>query len=579
MSPGTAGRTMSGVTGRHFTPRPAGWAWGAALLGTVAVLVVAGAAGWSALHGAPVRGCPDGPRLRVAAAPEIAPVLAAAAAGLLDAGPHGCVRVQIVAAEPAGVAAALAARNNALLTGLGLPDDLALPDVWVPDCSLWLVRVRAAAPDVLPTVAPSIATSPLVVAVAQPVAARLGWPDTPLTWSVLLPRLLTDASLRPGIVDPARDAPSLAGLLALRAGVPAGTAGQALLIGGVRALSSGRSTLRADLLRRFPRAGDPATVAGSLSVAPLSEQAVIGYDDALPAVPLVAVPFDGTPPVLDYPYAVLPSPRPDTLAAAERLRALLVTEGFRDRLAAAGLRGADGVPGQGFGPPPGGSTNPVPAGPPADLAAVDRALALWRTATRATRLLVAVDVSGAAAVPGPDGASLARHATDAVAGEVQLFGGDCAAGLWAYADGLAGTQPYRELVPVRPLGAGRDAYLAALASVSPRAGAATGLYPTLLAGYATMVRDWDPAAVNVLLVLTAGDPGGVPEATLAALRAGTDAARPVAVVVVGLGPGVPVDELTRLVAVTGGAVFAAVDPATATDVLLRAVAYQPGARD
>ncbi|MGH3824567.1 MAG: substrate-binding domain-containing protein [Pseudonocardiaceae bacterium] len=65
------------------------------------------------------------------------------------------------------------------------------PDVWSPAASSWpvILRQRLAAvdrPDVVPEKMPSIAQTPLVIAMPKPMAEALGWPDTPIGWSDLV---------------------------------------------------------------------------------------------------------------------------------------------------------------------------------------------------------------------------------------------------------------------------------------------------------------------------------------------------------------------------------------------------------
>src|SRR5262249_24665824 len=71
--------------------------------------------------------------LRIAAAPEIAPVLTQAAGKLSRSDRHigpSCYEVRVNATEPARVAAALENKADSQ------------PDVWLPDSTFWLARVR-----------------------------------------------------------------------------------------------------------------------------------------------------------------------------------------------------------------------------------------------------------------------------------------------------------------------------------------------------------------------------------------------------------------------------------------------------
>ncbi len=356
------------------------------LAAAVVVLVMLAGAGlllW--LDGRSTPGtCHSGLTVTVAAAPEIAPAIRAAVGHLPDnTNSASCATYVVNAVEPADIAAVLAQSAGATLTGLGqAAGTVHAPDVWIPDSSIWLRRLIAKAPGVVPAAAPSIAQSPLVLAMPQPVAVTLGWPDTQLSWDSLLPKLLGESGLHPGIVDPDRDVTGLAGLLALRAAAPGINQDQEqVVLGGMRILATGRATLRADLLSQFPRAGDVRTVALSLSVAPLPEQAVIGYDAAEPPVPLVAVPFGGGAPALDYPYVVLPGDSSATVDRAQLLLSALTGPAYAQQLAAVGLRTRDGGTGAGFTTPPGTPSAAPAAGPAADPAVIDATLATWGSVT------------------------------------------------------------------------------------------------------------------------------------------------------------------------------------------------------
>jgi Ca-activated chloride channel homolog len=65
------------------------------------------------------------------------------------------------------------------------------PDAWSPAASTWLRllgndRASRDQPDILPAEAPSVVSTPIVLAMPQPMAEALGWPDTPIGWSDLL---------------------------------------------------------------------------------------------------------------------------------------------------------------------------------------------------------------------------------------------------------------------------------------------------------------------------------------------------------------------------------------------------------
>jgi hypothetical protein len=557
-------------------------------------VVVAGA--WVGLRQLTEPACSGQLRLAVAGSAEIVPAVQAAAAQWSGGGAevdNVCVAVDVTSAESADVTAAVAARHGISLTGVGQASATTpVPDVWIPDSSSWLLRLTAEASGFTPSSISPIARSPVVLAMPEPVATGFGWPDAKLTWGKMVSQLRTGTNLRTGIVDPTRDAAGLAGLLALgQAAGAAGAESQAATTAALRALAQGRSALRPDLLARFPRSTDSAAVASALSAAPLSEQAVIAYNAAKPPIALAALYVEPAPLSLDYPMAVLPGIDPAKARAAEGLKAALNSSSFRDRLAGQGLRGPDGVGGNGFATPAGA---PSPAGTPSAAAgegggaeaqaqavlAMERALATWTAITLPARMLAVIDVSGSMLekVPSARNATRAQVTSEAARRGLGLFDDSWAVGLWAFSTELVGSRDYLELVPVGPLSNNRSAILAATGRLTPKRTGDTGLYDTLLAAYKTVQAGWDPGRVNSVVMLTDGendDDNGISLPTLlASLKRLKDPKRPIQVVLIGIGPGIGKTNLNQIVGVTGGGVFTTEDPAKIGEIFLKAVSLR-----
>jgi hypothetical protein len=115
--------------------------------------------------------------------------------------------------------------------------------------------------DLMQAAATPIASSPIVLAVPRPEAESLGWAGARLTWTALLEKMNGGATFKAGIVEPGRDAASLNILLALNAvAASMGQGDQEAIVAALRALAVNRSAVRADLLARFARAGDPTTL-------------------------------------------------------------------------------------------------------------------------------------------------------------------------------------------------------------------------------------------------------------------------------------------------------------------------------
>ncbi|WP_130512732.1 VWA domain-containing protein [Krasilnikovia cinnamomea] len=520
-------------------------------------------------------GCGEQVRLDVAAAPDIAPAVQAAARDWIRTGADGarCVTVDVRAAESVDVASAVGREQRATFGGWGPgAAGVAVPQVWIADSSTWPVRLRAAVPGFTLAEQGRVAVSPVVFAAPEPVARDLGWSGGDVGYQDLTTQLTSSTTLRAGTVEPSRDAVGLSGLLALDAA--AGSAGPRVLGGVLHALAVGRSALRANLVQQFPVADDPATLASGLGLAALSERDVVTYNAGSPSVRLSALYPRPAPATLDFPYLILPGASQGQGTAARALFRALGGATFRDQLGRLGLRGPDGAA-RGFTAPDGAPKVADPgAGPAPDAAAIVRALAGWSGVVAPARVLAVVDASGSMRAPDGTGRGTRMGAVLRAARDgLTLFSDDWQVGLWRF----AGTRPgHQELVPIGPLAANRGAVEDALAGITAQDGDA-GLYGTILDAYRTVQDGWQAGRVNSVVVLTDGVSAAGDLALsdlLTRLRSVKDDARPVQVVVVGVGDRVDralLDQITRTV---GGGVFVARDPAQVGDVFLQAISLR-----
>lgn len=529
-------------------------------------------------------------RLTVGAAPEIAPVLGATATQWAKTAEVSdtCIAVDVTAQEPADVAGVVAVQHRAGLVGLSEPDrSVGVPQVWVPDSSMWRLRLQAQAPDFKPADTTSIAASPVVLAMPQPIAAGLAPAGTALTWDTVVRKLQSGTQLSAGIVDPTRDVAALSGLLSFaQATAGLGAQADAAKVATLRVLAKGSSEVRDDLLNRFPRALDAETVASSLSAAVLPEQAVIAYNNAAPAIPLAALYVAPAPPALDYPFLVMPGAAPAVSQAAASLRAALASASFRDALAQQGLRGPDGAGGAGFAyqsgapTPTGKASEPAAAPGGADLTAIDQTLSAWLALTQPGRILAVIDVSGSMLTKVPSAGNRTREqvTVEAATRGLELFDDSWALGLWIFSTNLDGARDYREIMPVAPLNANRDRAVKGLAGIQPKKKGQTALYDTALAAYQKMQDNWSPARLNTVVIMTDGDNVDANGLTLNALLTQLgklkDPKRPVDFVMIGIGPDITQGPLQQIVTAAGGGggVFTAPDPADIGTVFLKALA-------
>jgi Ca-activated chloride channel family protein len=148
-----------------------------AAAGTLTVVLLRSSNKSTAAGGASSSTCASGVTLQVAAAPAIAPVLSEVATNWAKTKPvvdGACPTVVVRSVTGATEAVALA------------KPDVTLPDVWVPDSSLWIQQLKADTAGIDAPVQslwsyPSIASSPLVLATtsanlaAVTASAATGW--------------------------------------------------------------------------------------------------------------------------------------------------------------------------------------------------------------------------------------------------------------------------------------------------------------------------------------------------------------------------------------------------------------------
>jgi hypothetical protein len=533
----------------------------------MAVLVVL-AGSWYGYRKLSRPACGTPVSLTVGAAPEVAQVLQAAASDWAATAKVGgrCVTVEVAAADPADVAAVLAGPQAAALVGVGQASGkVKAPEVWVPDSSLWLQRLRAAKPGSVPDQVPSVARSPVVLAMPEPVAATFGWPQAKLTWTALFQKVTSDTKVHIGIVDPTRDSSGLSGLLALAATAQAvgGANATQASTAALRALAANRSVLREDLLKKFPRASDPQTLASALSVAPLSEQAVLAYNAAQPPVRLAPLAVEPAPIALDFPFAVVAGLSAEKNAAAAALSAQLTGDAFKDRLTAVGLQSPDGA-----------------AKPVADPASIDKLLSAWSAITLPARMLAVIDVSGSMLEPVPTAGNATRMAVtlEAARRGMALFDESWAVGVWIFSTFLDGQKDYKQLVPIGPLTTQRTTLVQTLGTIKPKPTGDTGLYDTILAGYKAVQAGWDPGRINSLVVMTDGvndDPTGITlDQLLAELQKTVDPAKPINVILIGIGTSVSQPDMEKITKATGGGTFLAPDPAKIGEIFIQAISLR-----
>jgi Ca-activated chloride channel homolog len=566
--------------------------------------------------------------LRVVASPDQAEVITQAAAEYERRRPavdDRCVDVQVRGADSAEVAGALS-------TGWDETTQGPRPDVWVPAASTWALQValrqQASGQEVLiPLEYPAkVATTPMVMAMPEPMAKAIGWPRTDIGWRELIGLVAEQkgwealgqpqwGAFKLGKTDPNLSTP---GLEALIAAVFAATGQTSEL--SVETLVKQEDRLRQVILglERAPGqdADTPATFLANLqqadqagqtldfvSAVPLDEKSVWDYnrgnasgledggERAKPEVPLVAVyPKEGTL-VADHPWVVLRAPWVDEAKqrAAAGFLDYLQSEPIQTRFQEAGFRTSEGR----AGPQLSEANGLVPDQPARVLAppapkVVAAALQSWNAARKRSNVLAVFDVSGSMKeeVPGTGGKTKMDLVKSATSQALALFAPETNLGTWVFSSNLAGPRDWAESVPIGPTNARlpngklrRQVLAESLAALQATDGD-TGLYDTSLAAFRAVQRNYAPQRINIVVLLTDGindDPtGGINRAELLRrLKAEQDKERPVQIITVAYGANADAASLKLISQATGGLAYVSRDPRDILRVFTDAITKLP----
>jgi Ca-activated chloride channel homolog len=544
--------------GRHASSRDrTGLAGRPALLVTLAVLLVAalalGVTWWATADSDAAASDCRQQTVRVTVAPEVGEL----ATDLLDRplGDGSCTVAEVTAEEPLQT-----------LADLGALDADAVPQVWVPDSSLWAARAGGADLET----AGQLASSPLVLATSRAAATELGWTTTPPTWGQAL------TTGRPlAVPDLTASAEGLSVLAAVRQSLGGGPDADNAVVSAVLAAARGEVPTPADALAAGTGGGADAPLV------PVSEQEVLAANTAASSDALVAVyPSDGSP-ALDYPVLRVPAAEGADAEAVDDVVQALTAASVGTQARAAGFRDRDGAAPDGAGPDT-GVQEAAPAPLALDAAALQGLLGRLSSLATPSRLLTVIDVSTSMSAPAGDGtrATLARDATKSA---LSLLPDSYSGGVWAFAYRLDGDRDHVELAPLRRFGddagGGKtqrqllDEQFDSLPRLLSPGG--TGLYDTTLAAVRAAREAYDPDSVNSVVLITDGenddDTGLQLDQLIGTLRAEADPARPVKVIGIALGPDADQGALQQIGDATGGAAYAALDPEDLQGVLFDAI--------
>jgi Ca-activated chloride channel family protein len=529
----------------------------ARVLLTLAVVAAAGGGAvyliWHVTVGSRACGPTDGVTLHVVASPDITPSITDVARQWVATRPVAdgqCVRV------------AVAAGTTKAPTDGRTPTGAAM---WIPDSSVWIARQKTVDRGTFSGTTVSIATSPVVFAIsaanatAQTAAKGLlsstGRLDLAKLGGAVEASCASgqSAGFRIALDDPTADAASLAATTWLGGQVADPNCQMAFY------RQIGHLDTRDDLI---------AAVAKSVDTVPLPEQAVLAYDATHASRPLRAILPQQSTTVLDYPAAIYAGLPVATSTAAFMFRDQLVSATSTAIFAKAGFRAVQGSAGAGF--PTAAAVDSSPVEPTAmdSAAALSPIGGVWKAAKNSGRVLALVDTGPSMARTDGGSNSRIKAISDLAGGGLGLFDPDDELGIWAYG-GAASANPlgYSPVVQPKPLDPKQLTAVAdVLDGVTPSGRDDCGFFPAVLAAYRYMSSNFDPGRANTLIVFTdstATCPGITPASVELQLSQLATIDKPIALIILGIGPDIDLRILNDLSATVNGKVF----PVTAqTDI-------------
>jgi hypothetical protein len=519
-----------------------------ALAGVLVALLVAGAgfAAWRIVGqrdiattvpeaAAQPTSCADPTPVRLAVAPAVAPVVAAAAEALSKHPDGPCAAYAIEPAQAYAVAGSLVGS--------------AAPDGWVTDSLGLLDRVAQTSGTTLTATEPFASTG---LVVAMPAAAADAVGDD-LSWARLL---TTPTPVR--VPDPNR---TTIGRLAL--GAAASTMDDAKLRAAVYGSArSGAAVVTLDgLATSKPAVGAVAT-----------EAEVTAWNAAHPDQSLTSIaPREGSAAVE---YSLLPvTTKASVRSLVIELGDYLKSDEARKLLQDSGFR----MPSGGDAKPPTPLLGTVTIGAAPSTAAIAKATTAWNASAPRAQTLVALDVSGSMLERTAEGTRLAvvQRATVRALGAAAP---QTRTSLWAYSQHI-GTKGDDQKQLVDYVTLGDPAQLASIetsvSALNKTVGGGSGLYDTVAAAYDRAKAAFAAGHTNSVVIVADGpnedDYGLSLDLLKQRLASAKDPSRPVRVVIIGLGKAVDEKTMRAIAVAAGGTYLAAPTVDDLEPVLLRAL--------
>ena len=519
------------------------------------------------------------------------------------------------------------AATTALAEGWDEAADGPRPVIWSPAASSWgqILNQRLADAGEAPIAAEDptpFMLTPLVIAMPEPMAEALGWPDTPIGWRQILDLANSEAGwgdfghpewgqFRLGKTNPNFSTSGLSALIAQTYAATGKTEGLSSEDLANPAVIQYGSDLESSVVHygditmtflnnwfRADRRGTALTYASAVAV---EEKSVIDYnrgnpDGVLdqgeeprePRIPLVAIyPEEGTL-YSDNPFFILDADWVSDAqrAGAEAFQEFVQRPANQEKVLESGFRPGNpevplGAPiSEEFGVDPDQPTTllEVPSGQ-----VMNDLLDAWAVQRKGARVLMVLDVSGSMGEPadpadsgGPTRLDLAKEAVVEGLGD---FKPDDQVGLRTFTTDDAGATVVQDLEPIAPIGANREGLIRRVNSLIPRRG--TPLYEVTESSFTEMLDGYDPELINAVILLTDGqnddgDPSDDEEQLQSLLSTITDNAegentRPVRIFTVAYGADADTAKLREIAEASNATAYVAADATTIQQVFTSVV--------
>jgi Ca-activated chloride channel family protein len=509
----------------------------------------------------------------------------------------------------------------------GWPDEEAegpRPVLWSPSASSWGAVVNQRLADrgqqaMAPADATPFMLTPLVIAMPEPMAKALGYPDTPIGYADLI-ALTNDPNgwaskghpewgrFKLGKTNPNFSTSALSATIAQYYAATGKVRDLTLedldrpeVVTFAKAVESSvvhYGDITMTFLNNWFRNDARGTALTYVSAVAVEEKSLIDYNlgnpDGItdpgekprkPRVPLVAVyPKEGTL-FSDNPLFVLDAPwvDADEKQGARAFERYLLRADNQRKVLRYGFR--PGNPAVSVGEPITRANGVDPSQPQTTLgvpepAVLVRLIERWGEHRKGARVLLTIDVSGSMGEDAGDGATKLDLAKRAAVSALGQFKADDHVGLRIFSTniGPAEHSDWLDVVPIGPIAAQREVLAARIDDLVPTEG--TPLYTVAAGAHAELKASYDPARINAVLLLTDGrneDPrNDAPDALdklLRTLRSGNEgqSSTPVRLFAIAYGQDADLGVLRRMADATNAAAYDAKDPKTIEKVFTAVV--------